>query len=137
MLRVDGEIISQAKNNNPVEKTVEESEKTDDNKIKELEDKMSQILEKMNSVQNQPVYELEKKDNSLDRDVLFISLCVGTLNLSTRKNGDGDIYTFTEFGEEQMIPYMDAKNIIKNNISTLINTFVSTSCANNFNIINN
>lgn len=107
----------QAKNSNVAESTVNESEKTDDNKIKELEDKMSQILEKMNSVQNQPVYESEKKDNSLDRDVLFISLCVGTLNLSTRKNGDGDIYTFTEFGEEQMIPYMDAKNIIKNNKS--------------------
>ena len=52
-----------------------------------------------------------------DRDITFISLCNHILNLSTEPNGGGTIYTFTEFGEEQSIPYSDAKRIIKSNKS--------------------
>lgn len=57
------------------------------------------------------------KSNDGDRDITFISLCNHTLNLSTEANGEGNIYTFSEFGEEQSIPYSDAKKIIKNNKS--------------------
>ena len=50
-----------------------------------------------------------------DRDVVFISLCNHILNLSTEPYGGGTIYTFTEFGEEQSIPFSDARKIVKNN----------------------
>lgn len=52
-------------------------------------------------------------------EVLFTSLCVGELNLTTKKyiDGGGEVYTFKNFGEEQLIPYEDARDIIKNNKS--------------------
>lgn len=85
---------------------------------KKREEEMANLIKDMEN--NKPV-EVKQESKStvkdMERDVLFISLCMGTLNLSTRKNGDGEIYTFNEFGEEQMIPYQDAKNIIKNNKS--------------------
>ena len=94
------------------QKKEDETEKTE--KTEDIEAVVSKILEKMN---NEPEKKTVKLNNDNERDVLFISLCLGTLNLSTRKNGDGEIYTFHEFGEEQVIPYEDAKNIIKNNKS--------------------
>lgn len=85
---------------------------------KKREEEMANLIKDMEN--NKPA-EVKQESKStvkdMERDVLFISLCMGTLNLSTRKNGDGEIYTFNEFGEEQMIPYQDAKNIIKNNKS--------------------
>lgn len=84
----------------------------DEDKIKEL---FNEMMSKVNT--NLSVESPKKEVLGMDRDVLFISLCLGTLNLSTARNGGGEIYTFHEFGEEQMIPYSDAKNIIKNNKS--------------------
>ena len=53
--------------------------------------------------------------NKEERDVLFTSLYPGMLNLSTDRNGQGEVYTFNEFGEEKNIPYAQARQIIKNN----------------------
>lgn len=81
-------------------------------KIKELEktildlNAMVQVLMKQGALNSNSVGE---------RDVLFISLCNHILNLSTEPNGGGTIYTFTEFGEEQSIPYSDARKLIRNN----------------------
>lgn len=81
-------------------------------KIKELEKTISdlnamvQVLMKQGALNSNSVGE---------RDVLFISLCNHILNLSTEPNGGGTIYTFTEFGEEQSIPYSDARKLIRNN----------------------
>ena len=81
-------------------------------KIKELEktiadlNAMVQVLMKQGALNSNSVGE---------RDVLFISLCNHILNLSTDPNGGGTIYTFTEFGEEQSIPYSDARKLIRNN----------------------
>lgn len=85
---------------------------------KKREEEMANLIKDMEN--NKPLEVAQESKSTvkdMERDVLFISLCMGTLNLSTRKNGDGEIYTFNEFGEEQMIPYQDAKNIIKNNKS--------------------
>lgn len=84
----------------------------DEDKVKKL---FNEMMSKVNT--NLSVESPKKEVLGMDRDVLFISLCLGTLNLSTARNGGGEIYTFHEFGEEQMIPYSDAKNIIKNNKS--------------------
>ena len=54
-------------------------------------------------------------NTSIDRDVTFVSLCNSILNLSTEPYGGGTIYTFNEFGEEQSIPYSDARLLIRNN----------------------
>lgn len=81
-------------------------------KVKELE----KTIEELNAM----VKLLMKQGTSAstvpgDRDVVFISLCNHILNLSTEPYGGGTIYTFTEFGEEQSIPFSDARKIVKNN----------------------
>ena len=81
----------------------------DSKRIKELEKTVSDL--------NNMIALLMKSISSGDRDIVFISLCNHILNLSTEPNGGGEIYTFTEFGEEQSIPYSDAKRIIKSNKS--------------------
>lgn len=54
-----------------------------------------------------------KNDN--DKDVTLTSLTVGELNLSTEGYGQGEVYTFSHFGEQQTVPYDDLKKLIKNN----------------------
>lgn len=90
------------KSNNGDSKRIKEMEKT----ISDLT-AMVQMLMK-NGASAAPV-------NDADRDVTFISLCNHILNLSTEPYGQGTVYTFNEFGEEQPIPYSDARKIIRNN----------------------
>ncbi len=98
-------------------KTVTKKVATKDN-TKKLEEKIAQLealiknitAEKTNDQPTTQYY-----STPAERDIMFVSLCFGQLNLCTGRNGDGDIYTFNSFGEEQMIPLTDAKAIIKNN----------------------
>lgn len=53
--------------------------------------------------------------NDSNRDVTLTSLTVGELNLSTEGYGQGEIYTFSHYGEQQTVPYEDLKKLIKNN----------------------
>lgn len=89
---------------------------SDAKKIKELEKTIADLNNMVQLLVKQGVNSTVS-NNSGDRDVSFISLCNHILNLSTEPNGGGVIYTFNEFGEEQSIPYSDARRIIKNNKS--------------------
>ena len=84
----------------------------DSKRIKELEKTVSDLNNMIALLMKQTA---NSSVSSGDRDIVFISLCNHILNLSTEPNGGGEIYTFTEFGEEQSIPYSDAKRIIKSN----------------------
>lgn len=53
--------------------------------------------------------------NSNNKDVTLTSLTVGELNLSTEGYGQGEVYTFSRYGEQQAVPYEDLKKLIKNN----------------------
>lgn len=53
--------------------------------------------------------------NSNNKDVTLTSLTVGELNLSTEGYGQGEVYTFSHYGEQQAVPYEDLKKLIKNN----------------------
>lgn len=85
---------------------------SDAKKIKELENTIAELNNMVKLLMQQGV---NPQYNNADRDVVFISLCNHILNLSTEPNGGGDVYTFYEFGEEQPIPYSDARKIIRNN----------------------
>lgn len=61
------------------------------------------------------VFNKEKENIDKDRDIPFISLSLGTLNLSTEGDGKGDIFTFEHFGDNLMIPMTQAKQIIRKN----------------------
>lgn len=98
-------------------KTTTKKVATKDN-TKELENKIAQLEALIKNITTektnvQPVTQYYSAP--AERDIMFVSLCFGQLNLCTGRNGDGDIYTFNSFGEEQMIPLTDAKAIIKNN----------------------
>ena len=76
--------------------------------IKKLEERLAELEAK-----NSNNVKINGNDN--DRDIMLISLTVGELNLSTEGYGAGTIYSFKEFGEEQLVPYSDVKSIIRNN----------------------
>lgn len=76
-------------------------------KISKLESIINQLLEEKNVTAPEVL--------DADRDILFISMCYGILNLSTGKNGTGEVYTFNHIGEEILIPMSDAKAIVKSN----------------------
>lgn len=90
----------------------ENVETEEQKKIKELEATIANM-----SMMMQAFMTGGKQNNTTDpdRDVLFISLCNHTLNLCTEQRGEGTVYSFEKFGEEQIIPYSDAKKIIRNN----------------------
>ena len=96
-------------------KTNTKSNNNDSKKIKELEKTVSDLNNMIALLMKQSA--TNSAVSIGDRDITFISLCNHILNLSTEPNGGGTIYTFTEFGEEQSIPYSDAKRIIKSNKS--------------------
>ena len=87
---------------------------SDAKKIKELEKTISDLNAVVQMLMKQGV-STPAVETEGERDVVFISLCNHILNLSTEPNGGGTIYTFTELGEEQAIPYSDARKKIKNN----------------------
>lgn len=88
------------------------SSSAESKKIKDLEGQVKQLTEQIAMLLKGSVSSVS---NNMDREITFISLCNNILNLSTEPNGGGTIYTFYKFGEEQSIPYTDAKLIIKNN----------------------
>lgn len=89
--------------NNDEQKKIEE----ENNKLKLQLEQMQKMIEMLQNTSN--------VNNNEDKDILVESLCIGVLNLSVDGDGNGDIYTFNEFGEEQNIPMSDLKKIIKNN----------------------
>ena len=107
------EIKSLKKN---IKKITEEKEEL----VKEIEE-IKKMLASANSVQQTQTPIII---NDSDRDVLFTSLYPGLLNLSTEGYGNGDIYTFDHFGDEQNIPYSHAKQIIRNNKSFITGGYV-------------
>ena len=96
--------------------TKQTNKSSDAKKIKDME----KTIEELNNLVQLLIKQggtAQPVANTGERDIVFISLCNYTLNLSTEPNGGGTIYTFNEFGEEQSIPYSDARRIIKNNKS--------------------
>lgn len=80
---------------------------------KQMEDMQNLIIQLTGKAfsETQPVQYI----NDNNKDVTLTSLTVGELNLSTEGYGQGEVYTFTHYGEQQTIPYEDLKKLIKNN----------------------
>lgn len=97
--------------------TAKNTKKSDTNsdEVKDLKAQVAQLTETIQILMKASLANANQVNNSIDRDVTFVSLCHNILNLSTEPYGGGIIYTFTEFGEEQVIPYSDARLIIRNN----------------------
>lgn len=94
--------------------------KKDKEEIKQLKKTVSELTDLVQVLMKQNGSMSNNMINNYDRDVTFISLCSNILNLSTEPNGGGTVYTFNSFGEEQAIPYSDAKKIVKSNKNFII-----------------
>lgn len=96
-----------------IENTADEKYKSE---IEELKNQIALLMKSATSTQ-----QVQENPNDPDRDVLVVSLTRGVLNLSTEGHGNGEVYRFNKFGEEQIVPYGNLKDIIKNNKSFTIN----------------
>lgn len=84
--------------------------------IEELKNQIALLMKNATSTQ-----QVQENLNDPDRDILVVSLTRGVLNLSTKGHGNGEVYKFKDFGDDQMIPYSDLKDVIRNNKSFTVN----------------
>lgn len=75
---------------------------------KQIEELKNMVLGNMGNSNNTSI-DMENED------IIFISLYPGILNLTSTFNGTPIEYTFTYFGEEKNIPYIEAKALIRQN----------------------
>lgn len=80
---------------------------------KQMEDMQKLIIQLTGQAFDKPQNVQYINDNN--KDVTLTSLTVGELNLSTEGYGQGELYTFSHYGEQQAVPYEDLKKLIKNN----------------------
>lgn len=80
---------------------------------KQMEDMQKLIIQLTGQAFDKPQNVQYINDNN--KDVTLTSLTVGELNLSTEGYGQGEVYTFSHYGEQQAVPYEDLKKLIKNN----------------------
>ncbi len=80
---------------------------------KQMEDMQNLIIQLTGKAFDQSQNVQYVNDNN--KDVTLTSLTVGELNLSTEGYGQGEVYTFSNYGEQQAVPYEDLKKLIKNN----------------------
>ena len=74
---------------------------------------MEEMIAKLTQVNPQPSnIQYITNVNENNKDVTLTSLTVGELNLSTEGYGQGVVYTFHQYGEEQTIPYDDLKKTL-------------------------
>lgn len=80
---------------------------------KQMEDMQKLIIQLTGQAFDKPQNVQYINDNN--KDITLTSLTVGELNLSTEGYGQGEVYTFSHYGEQQAVPYEDLKKLIKNN----------------------
>lgn len=101
--------------------TPKKDTKVENTDMKELMEQMKKLMEQNEALKSEvdnikqatPHY-VSAAPQTVDREISFVSLFPGILNLSTQGLGQGQLYTFTEFGQVHLIPYSEAKLILKN-----------------------
>jgi len=91
----------------------------EDKHQREIDELKAQIALLMKNATSTP--QVQENLTDPDRDILVVSLTRGVLNLSTKGHGNGEVYKFKDFGDDQMIPYGDLKDVIRNNKSFTVN----------------
>lgn len=92
---------------------------TRDKELEELKKKVDALTKMLERQPETQVQSVKKTSIDPDEDIQVISLCATKLNLSTGGYGEGNVYSFTEFGEVQPIPFRDLKDIVRNQKSFL------------------
>lgn len=114
--------MTEIKKTKPVTKSAPKvipKENTRDKEFEELKKKVEALTAMLELQSPKQVMSTKKISIDPDEDIQVISLCATKLNLSTGGFGEGNVYSFTEFGEVQMIPFRDLKDIVRNQKSFL------------------
>lgn len=117
--------MTEVKKTKPVTKTtpivpkVDDRDKIRDKELEDLKKKVDALTKLLERQPEKPVAVVKRTSIDPDEDIQVISLCATKLNLSTGGFGEGNVYSFTEFGEVQMIPFRDLKEIVRNQKSFL------------------
>ena len=85
----------------------DDRDKIRDKELEDLKKKVDALTKLLERQPEKPVETVKRTSIDPDEDIQVISLCATKLNLSTGGFGEGNIYSFTEFGEVQMIPFRD------------------------------
>lgn len=104
------EVIEKVNLENTIISEKNDLELENDSLKNEIEALKAQITLLINNANN-----ANRASAPVNDDVLVISMCDWTLNLTTEPMGGGTIYKFSKFGEEQMIPRDDLKKIKNSN----------------------
>lgn len=117
--------MTEVKKTKPVTKTtptvskVDDRDKIRDKELEDLKKKVDALTKLLERQPEKPATVVKRTSIDPDEDIQVISLCATKLNLSTGGFGEGNVYSFTEFGEVQMIPFRDLKEIVRNQKSFL------------------
>lgn len=117
--------MTEVKKTKPVTKTtptvskVDDRDKIRDKELEDLKKKVDALTKLLERQPEKPAAIVKRTSIDPDEDIQVISLCATKLNLSTGGFGEGNVYSFTEFGEVQMIPFRDLKEIVRNQKSFL------------------
>ena len=103
----------------PTTSKADDRDKIRDKELEDLKKKVDALTKLLERQPEKPVVTVKKTSIDPDEDIQVISLCATKLNLSTGGFGEGNIYSFTEFGEVQMIPFRDLKEIVRKQKSFL------------------
>jgi hypothetical protein len=79
--------------------------------LKKQIDDLTNVIANLTSGSDKPIMVKQQSDSF--REILVVSLFNGKLNLSTEGYGRGENYSFSGFGDEQLIPLVDLKKIIR------------------------
>jgi hypothetical protein len=77
--------------------------------LAEMQAKINSMSSVLNAFQNMTT---QQPQNSKEKEVVFISLFYGILNLYTEASCHGVHYRFQEYGDEKRIPWSQAKGIV-------------------------
>ena len=109
---------------------VKVTEESPNDRIKKLEDQISQLTEIMKMMmgsqnKEEPVTkedlvtevneEIEYAEPNPNKQIRIVSLCYGSLNLSTEPFGKGRLLSFSKYGESKMVLYSTLIDIVNNN----------------------
>lgn len=81
----------------------------------ELKAKMDKLMEMMAGQPENNSNAMSNNRFTPEDEITVVSLVPYKLNLSTEKNGSGNVYEFHELYEEQEIPWSDLKDIVRAN----------------------
>ena len=93
---------------------LQQTNKTLQSDLKKMSNEMQELKKMIQSISKGDTVSTTKKIDG-DEEVTVVSLCIGTLSISTEGLGKGVLYEFSNFGDEQEISFSELRDIVRSN----------------------